>query len=167
MHQEPNEVIFVELLNGFMTEIINNNDTIQLDVCNTEDCRLVCRKCNICIHNYTCEFKAGIGILSSLIISKSEVTEKEVADMSKHNNFLLQILQGKQKTIKIKENKEPVNENIDKQKLCVAKKNKVELLSGRKEYSSTIHPVLSLLVAQHYCGVNILDRLPLVTAPRA
>lgn len=30
MHQEPNEVIFVELLNGFMTEIINNNDTIQL-----------------------------------------------------------------------------------------------------------------------------------------
>lgn len=61
------------------------------------------------------------------------MTEKEVADMSKHNNFLLQILQGKQKTIKIKENKEPVNENIDKQKLCVAKKNKVELLSGRKE----------------------------------
>lgn len=25
------------------------------DTCNTEDCRLVCRKCNICIHNYTCE----------------------------------------------------------------------------------------------------------------
>jgi len=26
-----------------------------IDVCNTEDCRLVCRKCNICIHNYTYE----------------------------------------------------------------------------------------------------------------
>lgn len=25
------------------------------DTCNIEDCRLVCRKCNICIHNYTCE----------------------------------------------------------------------------------------------------------------
>ncbi|XP_022182496.1 uncharacterized protein LOC111042260 [Myzus persicae] len=83
-----------------------------IDVCNTEDCRLVCRMCNICIHNYTCECKkkilipaaeinlieksivktntdkeheqliqiknqleAGIGVLSSLIASKSEVTE--------------------------------------------------------------------------------------------
>jgi len=25
------------------------------DSCNTKDCQLVCRKCNICIHNYTCE----------------------------------------------------------------------------------------------------------------
>lgn len=29
MHQEPNEIIFTELLNGFMTEIMNDDDTIQ------------------------------------------------------------------------------------------------------------------------------------------
>jgi len=31
-------------------EVIHVTDTY-----NTEDCRLVCRECNICIHNYTCE----------------------------------------------------------------------------------------------------------------
>lgn len=29
MHQEPNEIIFTELLNGFMDEIMNDDDTIQ------------------------------------------------------------------------------------------------------------------------------------------
>lgn len=172
-----------------------------IDVCNTEDCRLVCRMCNICIHNYTCEcsdyiiklnickhihacanlsvsntqnnlcekekkilipaaeinlieksivktntdkeheqliqiknqLEAGIGVLSSLIASKSEVTEKEISEMNKHSSSLLQILQGKRKIIEIEKNKEPVNKNIDKQKRFETKKRKVELLSGRIE----------------------------------
>ncbi|KAL5245900.1 hypothetical protein ACI65C_013308 [Semiaphis heraclei] len=172
-----------------------------IDVCNTEDCRLVCRKCNICIHNYTCEcsdyiiklnickhihacanlsvsntrntlcekeketlvpaaeinlieksivktntdkereqliqiknqLEAGKGVLSSLIASKSEVTEKEIAEMNKHSSSLLQILQGKRKIVEIEKNKEPVNKNIDKQKRFETKKRKVELLSGRIE----------------------------------
>lgn len=30
MHQEPNEIIFKELLDGFMVKIMNDHDTIQL-----------------------------------------------------------------------------------------------------------------------------------------
>jgi len=77
--------------------------------------------------------ETGIGILSSLIASKSELTEEEIAEMKKHSNSLLQLLQGKRKIIEVEENKEPVNKNIDKQKRFMAKKRKVELLSGRIE----------------------------------
>jgi len=46
----------------------------------------------------------------------------------------LQILKGKRKIIETEEeNKEPVNNNIDKQKRIVVKKKKVETLSGRIE----------------------------------
>jgi len=41
------------------------------------------------------QLQARIGVLSSLIASKSEVTEKEIAEMNKHSSSLLQILQGK------------------------------------------------------------------------
>jgi len=79
------------------------------------------------------QLETGIGILSSLIANKSEVTEEEIAEMNKHSSSLLQLLQGKQKIMEIVENKEPVNKNIDKQKRFVTRKRKIELLSSRIE----------------------------------
>lgn len=46
--------------------------------------------------------EAGIGILSSIIASKSEVTEQEITEMNKVINSFLQILKGKRKIMKWK-----------------------------------------------------------------
>lgn len=72
--------------------------------------------------------------MSSIITSKSEITEQEITEMNKVSNSFLQILKGKRKIIEIEEgNKEPANKNIDRQKRFVTKKKRVESLSGRIE----------------------------------
>lgn len=58
--------------------------------CNTEDCRLVCWKCNICIHNYTCECSDHIIKLNickhiharALLFSKSLNTQNNLFEIT-------------------------------------------------------------------------------------
>jgi len=61
------------------------------DVCNTEDCQLVCRKCNICIHNDTCECSDNIiklnickHIIHACAIHSSSNTQNKLCETTKY-----------------------------------------------------------------------------------